>query len=130
MIEDIRKLMEKGDRSLNLSKEICERGDYDFAVSRAYYAMFYLTEAILLTKSLSFSKHGAVIAAFGQHFVKTGLLETKLHEWLREAFDKRAIGDYSYEITITQVEAKRIIDQAEEFIKSVEKYLKGCNKNA
>ncbi len=110
MTEDVRKLIEKGDRSLNLAKEICERGDYDFAVSRAYYAMFYLTEAILLTKNLSFSKHGAVIAAFGQHFVKTGLLETKLYEWLREAFDKRAIGDYSYEITITQVEAKRIID--------------------
>ena len=130
MTEDVRKLIEKGDRSLNLAKEICERGDYDFAVSRAYYAMFYLTEAILLTKNLSFSKHGAVIAAFGQHFVKTGLLEAKLHEWLREAFDKRAIGDYSYEITITQVEAKGIIDQAEEFIKSVEKYLKGYNKNA
>ena len=130
MTEDVRKLIEKGERSINLEKEICERGDYDFAVSRAYYAMFYLTEAILLTKNLSFSKHGAVIAAFGQHFVKTGLLEAKLHEWLREAFDKRAIGDYSYEITITQVEAKGIIDQAEEFIKSVEKYLKGYNKNA
>ncbi|MBI5125209.1 MAG: HEPN domain-containing protein [Planctomycetes bacterium] len=125
MTEDVRKLIEKGDRSLNLAKEICERGDYDFAVSRAYYAMFYLTEAILLTKNLSFSKHGAVIAAFGQHFVKTGLLEAKLHEWLREASDKRAIGDYSYEITITQVEAKRIIDQAEEFIKAIKRYLFG-----
>lgn len=130
MTEDVRKLIEKGDRSLNLAKEICERGDYDFAVSRAYYAMFYLTEAILLTKNLSFSKHGAVIAAFGQHFVKTGLLETKLHEWLREAFDKRTIGDYSYEITITQVEAKGIIDQAEEFIKAIKRYISSQAKDA
>ncbi|MDO8137387.1 MAG: HEPN domain-containing protein [Candidatus Brocadiales bacterium] len=123
MTDDINKLIEKGHRSLNLAREIYRRGDYDFAVSRAYYAMFYLTQALLLTKDLSFSSHSAVIAAFGQHFVKTGLLTAKLHEWLREAFDKRAVGDYSYEITITQAEAERILDQAEEFIKSVEKYL-------
>jgi len=52
------------------------------------------------------------------------------HEWLREAFDKRAIGDYSYEITITQVEAKGIIDQAEEFIKAIKRYLFGQAKDA
>jgi uncharacterized protein (UPF0332 family) len=130
MTEDVGKLIEKGHRSLNLAKEIHKRGDYDFAVARAYYAMFYLTEAVLLTKGLSFSSHSAVIAAFGQHFVKTGLLEAKLHERLREAFDKRAIGDYSCDITITQVESQKILAQAEEFVKSVEKYLKECKRNA
>ncbi len=123
MTNDINKLVEKGRRSLNLAKEIYKRGDYDFAVSRAYYAMFYLTEALLLTKDLSFSSHGAIIAAFGQHFVKEGLLPARLHEWLREAFDKRSIGDYSYEITITKTEVERILNQAEDFINSIEKYL-------
>lgn len=64
--------MEKGRRSLEAGRSLYSRGDYDFAASRAYYAMFYLVEALLSSLGLSFSKHSAVISAFGQHFVKTG----------------------------------------------------------
>jgi uncharacterized protein (UPF0332 family) len=32
--------------------------------------MFYIAEAILLDDELNYSKHSAVIAAFGKHFVK------------------------------------------------------------
>jgi uncharacterized protein (UPF0332 family) len=33
--------------------------------------MFYVAQAFLAGEGLSFSKHSAVIAAFGQHFAKT-----------------------------------------------------------
>ncbi|MBM4457493.1 MAG: HEPN domain-containing protein [Chloroflexi bacterium] len=40
--------------------------DYlDFAASRAYYALSYAAEALLLTEGLSFSSHAAVSAGFG-----------------------------------------------------------------
>jgi uncharacterized protein (UPF0332 family) len=45
---------------------------YDFSVSRAYYAMFYVAQALLLSEGLAYSKHSGVIAAFGEHFAKTG----------------------------------------------------------
>ena len=66
----IKDLVNKAEKSLNASKLLLEKGFYDFAVARAYYTMFYLVEAILLTKGLSFSKHKGVIAAFGEHFAK------------------------------------------------------------
>ena len=47
-----------------------DQGFHDFATSRAYYAMFYVAEALLLGEGLTFSKHSAVIAAFGKSFVK------------------------------------------------------------
>ena len=47
---ELQKFMEKSHRSLEVAKELYKRGDYDFSVSRAYYAMFYLSEAVLLTK--------------------------------------------------------------------------------
>lgn len=63
---------ESAQRSLKASKILIGSGDYDFSISRMYYVMFYCAEALLLTKDLKFSKHSAVIAAFGRDFVKTG----------------------------------------------------------
>ncbi|MGA9099298.1 MAG: HEPN domain-containing protein, partial [Methanotrichaceae archaeon] len=62
---EIRALLEKADRSLRASRNLIESGDYDFLISRAYYAMFYCGEAVLLTKYMEFSKNSAVIATFG-----------------------------------------------------------------
>jgi uncharacterized protein (UPF0332 family) len=121
---EVEKLIKKGHRSLEVAKEIFNDGHYDFAVSRAYYAMFYLAEAALLSKGLSFSKHSGVIAAFNQHFVKAGVFPKKLHTWFIKAFDKRNIGDYGSELTVTKEEAKEVLEQAEEFIRIIEDYLK------
>jgi len=52
-----------------------EHGDYISAVNRAYYAIFYAANALLATKGLERSKHSGVIAAFRQHFVKTGIVD-------------------------------------------------------
>jgi len=72
-------LIAKGRRSLAAGRRLFQAGDYDFAASRAYYAMFYLAEALFLSKGLSFGKHAAVIAAFGQQFVKTGIFGAEHH---------------------------------------------------
>ena len=70
--EEIEKLIEKATKNLEASKKDVQDEFFDSAVSRAYYAIFYSTEALLLTKDLRFSKHSAVHAAFGEHFAKTG----------------------------------------------------------
>ena len=44
------------------------------ASSRAYYAMFYMAETLLLSTSLAYSKHSAVIAAVGREFAKAGVM--------------------------------------------------------
>ncbi|MUL35547.1 HEPN domain-containing protein [Gloeocapsopsis dulcis] len=59
-------LLEKAYRSLQAAKLLNTQPLAEFAVSRAYYAMFYVAEALLEGEGLTFSKHSAVIAAFGQ----------------------------------------------------------------
>lgn len=41
MKQEIQKLLEKARRSLKAAQRLFQSGDYDFAISRAYYAMFY-----------------------------------------------------------------------------------------
>jgi len=78
--------LEKARRYLDTADLVRRHGDYDTAVSRLYYAMFYCAEAVLLARGLSFSKHQAVIAAFGQQFAKTKLLPG-------HALEKRHLAD-------------------------------------
>ena len=74
----IQSLIEKARRYLRSTELLIQDGDYDSAVSRAYYAMFYAAEAALLKKEMTFSSHKAVISAFGQYFVKTGIFEKRM----------------------------------------------------
>ncbi|MEW6378168.1 MAG: HEPN domain-containing protein [bacterium] len=48
-------LLQKSQESLRAARLLAEQGFYDFAVSRAYYAMFYVAEAFLLGEGLAYS---------------------------------------------------------------------------
>jgi uncharacterized protein len=116
-------LLKKAKDSLDAARLLVERGFYDFAVSRAYYAMFYVAEAFLLGEGLSFSKHSAVIAAFGQHFVKTGRVPHEFHRYLIEGEDSRNVGDYDIVSGLNKEEALEQIEHADMFLKLGDKLL-------
>ena len=121
---EILELLTKANESLKAAKMLFDGGFYDFSASRSYYAMFYATEAILLSKNLSFSKHSAVIAAFGKEFIKTQIFPQKMRNYLVSAFDLRQLGDYGSPSSVSKDKAQILIEQAEEFIISVEEYSK------
>jgi uncharacterized protein (UPF0332 family) len=58
-------LLLKARQSLNAAKMLLDNNFSDYAVSRAYYAMFYIAEAFLLGEGMTFSSHAAVTSAFG-----------------------------------------------------------------
>ncbi len=117
-------LMEKARTSLRAAQLLFDDGIFDFSASRSYYSMFYATEAILLTKDLAFSKHSAVIGAFGREFVKPGLVPKRLHQHILDASDLREIGDYGAPGLISKQKAQALIRDSKEFIETVEVYLR------
>ena len=121
--KDISELIEKAKESLDAAKSLFENGFYDFSVGRSYYAMFYTAEAVLLTKNLSFSKHSAVIAAFGKEFVKPAILPKKLREYMVSAFDMRQLGDYGAPGSVSEGRAQSLIEETKEFIETIEGHL-------
>lgn len=78
--------------------------------------MFYVAEAFLEGEGLSFSKHSAVIAAFGQYFARTGRVPVEFHRYLISAEQIRLRGDYNIEPNLTQADAAQLITRAEEFL--------------
>jgi uncharacterized protein (UPF0332 family) len=123
MMLDQSALLEKAHASLMAAQLLNDQGFHDFATSRAYYAMFNVAEALLLGEGLTFSKHSAVIAAFGKSFVKTGRLPERLHRYMIEGQESRNVGDYDVEPGLTEQEAATLISRAGEFIDLAERLL-------
>jgi len=129
-MSEIPRLIEKAERSLEAAKVLLDRGDYDFAVSRAYYAMFYCAKAMLLSKGITTKKHSSTISLFCEKFVKSGEFSEELASYLIDAFRKRQIGDYDVFVMPTKDEAEDLINKAESFVEEVKNWLKReCGSN-
>jgi uncharacterized protein (UPF0332 family) len=109
-------LILKAQRSIEAAQSLINQGFYDFAVSRTYYAMFYVAEALLDREGLSFSSHAAVISAFGQHLVRNGIVPTEFHRQLIDAQAQRTRADYDVDVSLTQEDAEVLIVQAQGFV--------------
>ena len=109
-------LLLKADQSLSAARLMLDGGYPEYAASRAYYTMFYIAEAFLEGEALSFSKHSAVISAFGREFARTGRVPVKFHQFLIRSQELRNAGDYGEINAVTANQAADSIAQAEEFL--------------
>ncbi len=109
-------LLTKAERSLEAAKTLKEEGFNEFAVSRAYYAMFYIASALLEGEGLSFSKHSAVISALGERFAKNNRIPKDYHRYLIDAQAQRNRGDYNIDPNISESDAQLLISRAETFL--------------
>lgn len=116
-------LLTKARRSLAAARRLADDGDLDFAVSRAYYSMFYIAQAFLIGRGLRFSKHSAVIAAFGQEFAKGDEALREFHHGMVEAQDARNVGDYQIEVILAYDDVRVHLDRADRFIQRAEQDL-------
>jgi uncharacterized protein (UPF0332 family) len=122
MNESAAKLLEKSTRAIAAGDSLLAGGHIDAAASRAYYAMFYVAEALLSERGLQFRKHGGVHGAFGEHFAKTGLLDPRFHRWLLAAFNKRITADYGVDAELSAAEVEEMLTQAREFLQTARRF--------
>jgi len=116
--------LQRARRALQQAKDNLDLGYYDVATSRAYYAMFYAASALLSSEGVSRSKHSGVHSAFGEHFVKAGLIETEYAKMLGHAFDSRLDSDYDVRFAAEQTLAEGILCDARRFVDRAEGYLR------
>jgi uncharacterized protein (UPF0332 family) len=116
MTDEQRELLLKAQQSLEAAKLLLTNNYPDYAASRAYYSMFYIAEAFLEGKKLTFSKHSAVIAAFGREFAKPCRVSPDFHRFLIEAQELRTTGDYGQFNAVTADQAAEQIQRTEAFL--------------
>ena len=119
MMPEQTQLLKKGQRNLKAARRLIEGGDYDIAVSRAYYAMFYVAKAAALQSGKRLTTHRGVHQVFWEHCVKPGRVSPQLHQMLCDAFDQRLTGDYQETAAFTREDAERLAGHADAFLHAV-----------
>jgi len=123
MREQIRTEVEEGKECLQAAKVLANGNLYSHAVSKAYFAMFHLCEALLLSRKIERRKHAKLIGAFHKQFRKEGLFDEDLHGLLDRAYKDRQKADYKmFKFDESHAEAR--IAEAEEFIVKIERVLR------
>jgi uncharacterized protein (UPF0332 family) len=116
--------LERAENSLQAAKELLEKEYYDISASRAYYAVFYASSALLLSANIDPSKHSGVIAAIHREFVKTGKLDKEQGKNLNWLFELRSVGDYGVIVHVSGDESTRAVKTAEKYIQTIKQLLK------
>lgn len=124
MKSEQKQLLDKAKRSLIGADLLIENNLPELAVSRAYYAMFYVASAFLLSKQLSFSSHAAVIGAFGREFAREDIDCREFHRSLIDAQDLRNRSDYDLDSEISVEDTEEQIEIARKFIQFFENTVK------
>lgn len=122
--QQLQAMVEKAHRALAAAVDHLRKGDYDFAASKAYYAVFHILQAVLLTKGQTFASHSGVTAAFSEHFVKAGTFPSDFGALIRRLRRHRELGDYTYQDGIAETDAQQDIRDAETVVTAVETYLR------
>lgn len=121
---EIQHLLNLADESHDVANSLMDMGHARFSAAQTYYTIFYLAQAMLLSKGSTFSSHSAVVAAYGKEFAKTKLLDPKFHRYIIDAQKLRQTGHYGEEgEEVTDEEARESFQWAEEFRQAVKEYL-------
>ncbi len=92
-------------------------------VNRAYYALFYSVQALVILQGETVSKHSGVIAFFDRVYVKPGIFPKDFSKVLHLAFDRRQANDYSEFSAFDQTEVEAAMKDAEIFVETIAQYL-------
>lgn len=116
MPDEIDELLLRAEERLRAAHHLVSGGHFSDAVSRAYYAMYFTTAALLLSRGLSSKTHSGLVALLYEHFVKPGLLDREVAGLLPSAMAARHEADYGFPDRSTEVEAKETIADAQRFL--------------
>lgn len=121
--ELIQGYLAKAREKVRVARDLYAKGEWDDAISRAYYAAYHAAQAALLTEGLRGDTHKGVVMLFGLLLVKTGKLDKKWGKFLSNLKDDREAGDYDALSYLDEDTARRAVEEAEAFVKAIEQYL-------
>lgn len=100
-----------------------EKGFYNTAVNRLYYACYYAAVALLTKHHIPTATHAGVKTMLGLHFVSKGLITKESGRAFVNLFDSRQRGDYDEFVYATQEEVDELLPKAQRFIEEIDALL-------
>ncbi len=109
------------------AKTLLELGSFKGSINRSYYSIFSSVRALLAEEEVDFKKHSAVIGYFRQHYIKTGVFDSRFSKYVGEAFEIRNNCDYEDFFVVSKEAAEIQYNNAVEFYEEIKKFLESSD---
>ena len=112
----VRYRLENAHSTLDEVASHIEKGYYNTAVNRMYYACYYTVSALLIIKHITTKSHDGVRQMFSLHYVKPGLVSVDNGRLYGQLFEKRTKGDYEDLFNNNLAICEELYPQARQFV--------------
>ncbi len=111
--------IERANETLVEATLLAGAGHWNAVANRLYYACFYLVNALLISRKLSFNSHNGVKTEFFRAFVKTGLVSMESGKRYARVFNLRQEGDYIDFKRFEKQDIEPFIEEVQAFFQEV-----------
>lgn len=115
-----RLLFNKSQKFLRSASVLLELEDYDSAASRAYFAMFYAAQALLIHRRMNGASQQGIRSAFSSAFVESGELPEHAADVLNHGQRLQEMADYAHQFSVSPQDAEELLQEAEAFVNTLE----------
>ena len=119
--------IERASNNIEEAKILFANAKYNGSASCAYYAIFNSLRAILAEEGVDFKKHSGVISHFQKQYIKAGIFDREISDYVRDAFAVRNDSDYKDFYLVSEEDARIQIANADTVLEAVKKYLSEKN---
>lgn len=115
--------IEKAWKIAGQTEELSKLGYWDNIANRLYYAVFHAVSALLIRDGHKVSTHKGAVLSFGQHYVKTGIMnidDARLYSQLQTIREK---SDYNCAYEVSEDEIAPKIEQTKLLISKIERFI-------
>ena len=120
----INNYLEKSRTTIKKVEFLVENSEYQLAVNRIYYGIYYSLSALAIKHQYSTSKHAQLIGWFNRTFVKAGAIEKEFSKMIRKAFENRMEGDYNVFADFSKEEVDQSLKEMKIVIQALNKLIK------
>jgi len=117
-------IIEKSLKELKSAEILIQNDAFNAAVSRTYYAMFYVIQALFIEENIVCSSHHGMITTFSKEFVKTGIFPNETGKQINKIFELRQSSDYNFEFIIILDDAIEVLNTGKRFVEIILQYIK------
>lgn len=124
MKELLKYRFERAEETLEVAKELFDKGKYKDANNRSYYAAYYAMRAVYTLQGKDFKKHKTLLAEFNKEYVATEVFPRTIGRKISMLALIREQSDYNDFYIASKAESQQQVEIAEELITLVAGYLR------
>ena len=119
----VKRELEKAQKTYDDVLFCVDKGRWETAANRLYYALFHAISALLINDGYQVKSHRGILAMFGEHYIKTDIFAKKDGSLLSDLVIMRDNADYNCFFEADEEKLSPFIEPTRQLIEKIKQYI-------